>query len=78
MLFEKGNKTGGRPKGSSNRVSRKFVAAVIREWEAHGDEALKIMRIEEPTRFVLLCERLSAGTVWATMTGADNAPGDNH
>src|SRR5262249_11187924 len=52
-LFEKGmKKTGGRAKGTRNKISEKFLQDLHAEWDAHGAETLKIMRVEEPGNFV--------------------------
>ena len=54
-LFEKGrNKTGGRMTGTRNKFSRKFDEALLRDFEEHGEEAIKIARIERPTEYLKL------------------------
>jgi hypothetical protein len=45
-------KTGGRIKGSRNRISEAFLKELAAEWEASGPAALKIMAKEEPGNFV--------------------------
>ena len=45
----------GRPRGSRNLLTRKFIGALVEEFEAHGAEALKIVRIEQPDVFLKLC-----------------------
>jgi hypothetical protein len=54
-LFEKGReKTGGRVSGTRNRFSKKFDDALLRDFEQHGEEAIKIARIERPTEYLKL------------------------
>jgi hypothetical protein len=48
-MFEKGQ--GGRRRGARNKLSHAFVMDLLEEWQAHGKEALKIARIEEPVSF---------------------------
>jgi hypothetical protein len=52
-LFEKGRaKTGGRAKGARNKLSMAFVEALAKEFDAHGEEAIRIMRKENPADFL--------------------------
>ena len=49
-LFEKGReKTGGRASGTRNKFSKKFDDALLKDFEEHGEAAIKIARIERPT-----------------------------
>jgi hypothetical protein len=42
-LFEKGrDKTGGRMTGTRNKFSKKFDDALLRDFEEHGANAIKI------------------------------------
>jgi hypothetical protein len=51
--FQKGRqKTGGRVKGSRNKLSAVFVEALAKEFEEYGEEALRICRIERPSEFI--------------------------
>lgn len=51
--FEKGrDKTGGRVKGSRNRLSQAFVEALAGEFEVYGAEAIKVARVERPHEFL--------------------------
>src|SRR5262249_11540620 len=45
-------KTGGRIKGSRNKISEAFLHDLAAEWEVSGPDALKIMAKEEPGNFV--------------------------
>jgi len=54
-LFEKGReKTGGRTSGTRNKFSKKFDEALLRDFEDHGEGAIKIARIERPTEYLKL------------------------
>jgi len=54
-LFEKGReKTGGRVSGTRNRFSKKFDDALLRDFEEHGEGAIRIARIERPTKYLKL------------------------
>ena len=54
-LFEKGReKTGGRSSGTRNKFSKKFDDALLRDFEEHGEDAIKIARIERPTEYLKL------------------------
>ena len=51
--FELGRpKTGGRVKGARNKLSMAFVEALAKEFEEHGEEAIRICRVERPTEFI--------------------------
>ena len=45
-------KTGGRIKGSRNKISEAFLKDLAAEWEVSGPAALKVMAKEEPGNFV--------------------------
>jgi hypothetical protein len=45
-------KTGGRVKGSRNKISESFLHDLAAEWEVSGPAALKVMAKEEPGNFV--------------------------
>jgi hypothetical protein len=52
-LFEKGRaRSGGRAKGTRNKISQRFLEDFAAEWEAKGAECLKIMATEHPSDFV--------------------------
>ena len=54
-LFQKsdgGNKGGGRRHGARNRISTAFLQALASDFAEHGEEAIKIMRIERPSEYV--------------------------
>jgi hypothetical protein len=51
--FERGRpKTGGRLKGSRNKISEAFLKDLAAEWEVSGPDALKVMAKEDPSGFV--------------------------
>jgi hypothetical protein len=41
----------GRVKGTRNRISTAFLEALAKDFEEHGEAAIKIMRIERPTDY---------------------------
>jgi hypothetical protein len=52
-LFEKGRqKTGGRIKGARNKLSGAFVEALAKDFEEHGEEAIRVARVERPTEYL--------------------------
>ena len=51
--FEKGReKTGGRKPGVRNRLSHSFLQAFAADFEQHGEEVIKIVRIERPHEYL--------------------------
>jgi hypothetical protein len=57
--FEKGReKTGGRQKGTRNKLSEKFVRDLHREWQRSGEAALKILAKENPEALAKLASSL--------------------
>ena len=51
--FEPGReKTGGRVKGSRNKLTAKFVAALCEDFEQNGEEAIRITRTERPHEYL--------------------------
>jgi hypothetical protein len=60
MGFEPGNRANpaGKPKGVKNRLNWAFVTALMEDFEAHGIEAIRICRIEDPTAYVKICAGL--------------------
>ncbi len=51
-LFEKGHKGPGRAKGARNRIAYKLIEALERDFQEHGEEAVKIARIERPVEYL--------------------------
>jgi len=52
-LFEKGRpKSGGRAKGARNKLSAAFLEAFAADFEEHGADVIRIMRVESPTEYV--------------------------
>jgi len=48
----------GRRRGSKNRLTGKFIAALAKEFEEHGEAAIRIVRVEEPATFLKLIAHL--------------------
>jgi hypothetical protein len=42
----------GRPKGSRNRLTGDFLKALAEDFAEHGIEAIRIVRIEEPAKYL--------------------------
>jgi hypothetical protein len=52
-LFEKGRaKTGGRGKGARNKLSQVFLEAFAADFEEHGAEVIRIVRVENPDKYL--------------------------
>jgi hypothetical protein len=56
--FLPGNSNGGRPRGVRNRLQRGFLYALAEDFEQHGADAIRICRIEEPSRYVQIVASL--------------------
>jgi len=51
--FVKGmKKIGGRVKGSRNRIAYKLIEALEKDFQEHGETAIKIARIERPVEYL--------------------------
>jgi hypothetical protein len=48
--FKKGQ--GGRAKGVRNKLSWAFLTDLLADYEAHGQDAIKICRIERPIEYI--------------------------
>jgi len=56
--WEKGRaKTGGRIKGVRNKISQAFLEALSADFDAHGEAAIQIMRVEQPAAY---CKMLAS------------------
>jgi len=44
----------GRPVGSRNRFAAAFISDFLADWKEHGADAIKILRIEEPGKYVAI------------------------
>lgn len=42
----------GRPKGSRNKLSERFLADVARDWNKHGREVLENVRLHQPAAYL--------------------------
>jgi len=52
-LFQKGqSKIGGRGKGVRNRLSNALLEALAKDFEEHGEEAVRITRVERPAEYL--------------------------
>lgn len=50
--FQQGNKLGGRPKGSRNKLGEAFIEALHDDFNEHGVAAIQTMRTEDPGGYV--------------------------
>jgi hypothetical protein len=59
--FVSGNSGGGRPKGSRNALSERFIADLCADWLKHGTAVLQIVREEDPVAYAkivsLMCSK---------------------
>ena len=52
-LFQPGRpKTGGRTKGTRNKLGSVFLEKLLKEFDEHGEEAIRICRVERPHEFL--------------------------
>jgi len=54
MQFEKG-KSGnptGRPPGSKNKISEKFISALTADFDRHGETVIERVRAEKPENYL--------------------------
>jgi hypothetical protein len=74
MGFEPGNRANpaGKPRGSRNRLSGAFIAALAADFDEHGIEAIRITRIEHPDQYV----KIVASLMPREFTLEDNRLGD--
>jgi hypothetical protein len=60
---------GGRRKGSRDRIETKMLEAIARDFEEHGEEAIRICRVERPNEYLKLVASLLPREVEATIDG---------
>ena len=48
----------GRPRGVRNKVNRRFLEELLGEFEEGGRAAIRICRLEDPTKFIQICAGL--------------------
>ena len=51
-LFKPGNKLGGRPKGSRNKLGEDFISALQQDFRSHGDEVIARVREDKPDQYL--------------------------
>jgi hypothetical protein len=68
--FEPGNHSGGRPRGARNKLSRKFLEDLIKDWEENGAKAIKLMRMEDPASYCRMFASLVPRELMFTHTAA--------
>ena len=45
----------GRPRGARNKFCREFIEALQKDFQEHGADAIKIVRIEDPATYLRVC-----------------------
>jgi hypothetical protein len=58
MRFQPGNPGPGRPRGAKNKIAVSFLEALQRDFEEGGAAAIKLCRLEDPTRYVAIIASL--------------------
>lgn len=75
--FQKGReKTGGRSKGTKNRLSHAFLTDLLADYQAHGAEAIKICRVERPIEYIKMIAGLLPKELEITETYLMELPDD--
>jgi hypothetical protein len=54
--FQPGNP--GRPRGAKNKLTGEFLGALAKEFEEHGADAIRIVRVERPHEFLKIVASL--------------------
>ena len=68
-LFEKGQpKQGGRAKGVRNRLSHSFLESLHADFVEHGEEVIRIVRVERPHEYL----KVVAGLIPAQLDITNN------
>ena len=61
----------GRPRGSRNKFCREFIEALQRDFQEHGADAIKIVRIEDPSTYLRVCASLMPRELTVETVAAD-------
>ncbi|HTE77504.1 MAG TPA: hypothetical protein VK653_12325, partial [Xanthobacteraceae bacterium] len=69
-------KTGGRVKGTKNRLSTVFLNDLLADYEAHGAETIKICRVERPVEYIKMIAGLLPRELEITETYLMEMPDD--
>ena len=70
--FQKGWKGGpGRPKGSRNKFSQKFIETLAADFEEHGVSVIETLREKDPAAYARTCTTLIPKDFQVEVTGAD-------
>lgn len=56
--FQKGNKLGGRPKGSRSAFAETFLKDFLADWENHGVDAIVACREQDPVAYIKVAASL--------------------
>jgi hypothetical protein len=69
--FLTGNRRGGRPLGSRNKLTERFLADLHEEWQQSGAKALKRVAETDPTAFVRTVAAILPRELDQTLTTTD-------
>jgi hypothetical protein len=58
MTFAPGHKSGGRPLGVKNKLSRAFVEALAKDFEEFGERAIRQARVTKPEKYLQIIANL--------------------
>jgi hypothetical protein len=64
----------GRPKGARNVLTRRLIDDLAAEWQEGGREALRVLRVEKPDKFVLAALSILPKDVLVRLEDADPSP----
>src|SRR5262245_25279466 len=75
-MFQPGNKSVGRPKGSRSKLGSVFLQDLIDDWTANGAAAIRVVRMTDPVAYVrvvanILPKEMLVETVSLTDYGDD-------
>jgi hypothetical protein len=57
-LFQPGHQSVGRRKGARHRISTALLEAIAKDFAEHGEEVVKITRIEKPVEYLRIVASL--------------------
>jgi hypothetical protein len=68
--FKRGHPSGGgRRKGSRDKIATSLLEGIAKDFGQHGEEAIKICRIERPTEYLKIVASLLPKELEATIDG---------
>jgi len=64
-------RSAGRPRGARNRFCREFIEALQKDFQEHGADAIKVVRIEDPGTYLRVCASLMPRELTVETVAAD-------